>query len=42
VKFEFGLYKPKFYPDLLRFCEVIREKPILTKYIVTLPCVCMT
>jgi len=32
----------KFYPDPLSFAGVIREKPILSKYIITLSCICMT
>jgi len=34
VRFKFGLHMPvKFCPDPLRFARVIREKPILIKYI---------
>jgi len=42
MRFEYGLHIPvKFYPDPLQFAGVIREKPILSKYI-TLSCIRMT
>jgi len=39
VRFEFGLHTPvKFYPDSLRYVGVIREQPILSKYILCSCC----